>query len=133
MSLTALRKEFDGLQEKFKAMIQAAFTEAVGEFWNEFPEAKVVSWNQYTPYFNDGEPCEFSVNEWSVRVNDVDEYGYSEDEEEENLPVVKGACEAFSKLLRAAGDDVLLAVYGDHSKITLKRGGKVEVDSYEHD
>lgn len=28
-----------------------------------------VTWNQYTPYFNDGEPCEFSVGDMSVTNN----------------------------------------------------------------
>lgn len=28
-----------------------------------------VTWHQYTPYFNDGEPCEFSVGDVSVTSN----------------------------------------------------------------
>lgn len=30
---------------------------------------KAATWHQYTPYFNDGEPCEFSVNDLSVTSN----------------------------------------------------------------
>lgn len=32
----------------------------------DVPGVKALIWDQYTPYFNDGDPCEFSVNE--VRV-----------------------------------------------------------------
>lgn len=30
---------------------------------------KAITWKQYTPYFNDGEPCEFSVGEPAVTKN----------------------------------------------------------------
>ncbi|WPH58224.1 hypothetical protein SEA_ALONE_136 [Streptomyces phage Alone3] len=31
---------------------------------------KAVTWHQYTPYFNDGEPCEFSVYDLCVTSNE---------------------------------------------------------------
>lgn len=31
-----------------------------------FPEIAGIAWTQYTPYFNDGEPCTFSAGEVSV-------------------------------------------------------------------
>jgi len=31
---------------------------------------KAATWHQYTPYFNDGEPCEFSVHDLSVTSNE---------------------------------------------------------------
>lgn len=31
---------------------------------------KAATWHQYTPYFNDGEPCEFSVYDLSVTNNE---------------------------------------------------------------
>ena len=30
---------------------------------------KAITWHQYTPYFNDGEPCEFNVYDASVTTN----------------------------------------------------------------
>lgn len=39
-----------------------------------------VRWEQYTPYFNDGDPCNFSTGEWYVKTADTPEdagdYGY---------------------------------------------------------
>ena len=51
-----------------------------------FPEVHSVRWEQYTPYFNDGEPCEFSTGEiylkmiWDVSTSeeDEDEYEYAD-------------------------------------------------------
>jgi hypothetical protein len=37
------------------------------------PTMKAFGWAQYTPYFNDGEPCVFSVGSpWFLTVNDPD-------------------------------------------------------------
>lgn len=32
---------------------------------------KAIKWNQYTPSWNDGEPCTFTVNEYLYTSNDV--------------------------------------------------------------
>ena len=38
------------------------------------PSIIAVKWNQFTPYFNDGDPCVFSVNwEGSLKIEGVDE------------------------------------------------------------
>jgi hypothetical protein len=40
-------------------------------------------WTQYTPYFNDGEPCEFDVNEvWFKTVHDAKPKANEDDEED---------------------------------------------------
>jgi hypothetical protein len=37
------------------------------------PTMKAFGWTQYTPYFNDGDPCTFSVHQpWFLTVNDPD-------------------------------------------------------------
>ena len=33
------------------------------EFFETNPSIKAIVWTQYTPYFNDGDTCEFSVHE----------------------------------------------------------------------
>lgn len=47
----------------------------IEELYPYFKEAfakgvKAATWHQYTPYFNDGEPCEFSVYDLSVTNNE---------------------------------------------------------------
>lgn len=43
---------------------------------------KQVYWSQYTPYFNDGEPCEFSLHEvhFSMVEDDLDVYVEDDDD-----------------------------------------------------
>ena len=33
------------------------------EFFKNYPEIAYVTWTQYTPYFNDGDECTFSIHE----------------------------------------------------------------------
>ena len=46
-------------------------------FFAEYPEVKAVGWKQFTPHFNDGEPCEFSCDSYSLKINGEgeDDYG----------------------------------------------------------
>lgn len=49
---------------------------AIGEFLApHIPPGFAAHWTQYTPYFNDGEPCTFSVNEFFLsRVPDEEDW-----------------------------------------------------------
>lgn len=51
------------LSKKFQETAQGLFKETAKEFFEKNPAIKAVMWTQYTPFFNDGETCEFSVNE----------------------------------------------------------------------
>jgi len=51
------------LKRKFQDQAQGLFKEITKEFFEKNPGITGVVWTQYTPYFNDGEPCEFSVGE----------------------------------------------------------------------
>lgn len=45
-----------------------------------FPEVDAIRWPQFTPYFNDGDACEFSVHDPLLRLVDGDEdAGYNGD------------------------------------------------------
>jgi len=46
------------------------------------PGVAAVGWNQYTPYFNDGEPCEFSIGSVAVRL-DPEYFNLSDEDVEE--------------------------------------------------
>lgn len=75
-NLNAARAEYD--RQLKEAGAQAK--DAVGAFLGEhIPAGFAVQWTQYTPYFNDGEACTFSVHEPAlVKV--------SADEDPEDMP-----------------------------------------------
>lgn len=43
--------------------LQGDFNQIIKLFFDECPKVQAVVWSQYTPYFNDGDECVFSVNE----------------------------------------------------------------------
>jgi hypothetical protein len=71
----------EALAAKFRAEAQQLFKEVTKEFFETNPGIKAVIWTQYTPYFNDGDECVFSVNSPTftnaegVDLEDVSSYG----------------------------------------------------------
>lgn len=81
MSLTQLIKDYETARAEFKTKAQAAMKESFKEVFDLFPEITAIRWVQYTPYFNDGDTCEFGVHEAVVTnlegddLDDVTHYG----------------------------------------------------------
>lgn len=110
-------------------------------------------WRQYTPYFNDGETCVFSACELWVRTTadtDVEDHddltmwshpslsgsrweGNTKVTYDVQMPQAAAAAMALEQAIeRGSADNVLLDLFGDHARITVKRDG-ITVDYYEHD
>ena len=147
-----MNAEMAELKANYQERGQQIFKLAFKEFFEANPEVNVVGWRQYTPYFNDGDPCEFhttasyafvsnakdydniSYGEYegedeSVWLNDED-YG---DHNEELIPksVLENA-EALRSLLSKIDDDVFLDMFGDHAQVFATRDG-FDVQEYSHD
>lgn len=67
--LAQLKKDYEA---KLRESGQEIMKDAVKEFFAANPLVKAVTWTQYTPYFADGDPCEFGVNETYFTLNKVD-------------------------------------------------------------
>ena len=75
------------IAELKKANIETSkkvFNTAIAKFFQLYPEVAAITWTQYTPYFNDGDACEFSVYEPSFlsaedleNKSDIELYNYS--------------------------------------------------------
>jgi hypothetical protein len=68
--MTSIKEKFDNMiaeqkkiKEEFQSAGQAITKEAFKEFFDLNPGITAVIWTQYTPYFNDGDACEFRVND----------------------------------------------------------------------
>ncbi len=55
--------KIEDLRKAHMAELQKDFNEIIKLFFDECPKVQAVIWSQYTPYFNDGDECVFSVNE----------------------------------------------------------------------
>lgn len=127
----------------------AEFMEALDAVLS-IPGVHGARWEQFTPYFADGEPCEFSVNELAVRLSPLDDeedergdsedgwietYGldYSRDEFEgftdERFDALK---KAVSNWDRINSEEVARRNFGEHAQVTATLEG-FSVDYYEHD
>ena len=142
-----LVSEYNKMKEEFQKKAQAAFKEVFKEFWEQHPNVKAVVWHQYTPYFNDGEPCYFGVGElsglsqvsydqWVEDGGWAEEYGlspYNKPTEEDNITEeeVKSAYEALNQLQKLP-DDIYLDMFGDHVQIIATPSG-FEVEEFSHD
>jgi hypothetical protein len=123
------------------------------------PTIVEFGWRQYTPYFNDGDPCEFDANGvWVRTAEDVDVEDHYELEmdghpslgripwavnpttEEYEPQPYEGPdfarfdrCRELSRALeRGAFDHVLIEAFGDHAAVTVRRDG-IQVEFYDHD
>ncbi|MEU5945042.1 hypothetical protein ABZ793_05705 [Micromonospora sp. NPDC047465] len=132
--------------EELRPLLRALLDdEAVTEF----------GWRQFTPYFNDGEPCVFGVQDVWVRTTADGPQADPDDlcvgEYADRHPSLGGWASsrrdtyrghdearylrayAFAEALEQGGfDDVLLETFGDHADVIVRRAG-IQVQYYEHD
>jgi hypothetical protein len=66
-------------QIELREASKEAFKEGMRHFFEQYPFVAMVAWTQYTPWFNDGDPCEFGVHDFTFHthkdVNGDDEEG----------------------------------------------------------
>lgn len=150
--LAAAKKK---MQEELTIKLDPIFK----QFFVENPKIKQIVWTQYTPFFNDGEPCVFSVHDkyfvpTFFKDEDTGELVENEEYEYHDCPSLWSdsfydsainefkACgltdeeidrvEKFGKFLNSIPDDLYEGIYGDHVEITVTTNG-AEVNEYDHD
>jgi len=148
-----LKEKQNEMQKLKKEMLEESnriFTELTKDIFVEHPKVKSFSWSQYTPYFNDGDTCYFSVNNDYISINGepVDEsnwisetkitnYGTWNREKREyegrtevaNLdydPDLAKAADEIREFLRNFDDDFYLQQFGD-AEVTITADG-VSID-----
>lgn len=73
--LLKMKEEFDRrIEKEGKNILKATFS----DFFSSHPEIRSIVWTQYTPYFNDGEACVFSINDFEF-ILDMDSALVSDD------------------------------------------------------
>lgn len=121
------------------------------------PGVHSVRWRQYTPYFNDGDACEFGIGEAYVRLASADDVVADDEEEcgdyedgyigtwemrvdrngwrdDAIKPELVGAAAALKELncSFAYFENFLKRSFGDHAIVTASTSG-FDVEYYEHD
>lgn len=151
-------EEINKVKQDLVDKLKPSFKDMFIPFLEKYPEIKRLSWTQYTPYFNDGEPCVFSVGDLFGFLDIEDECDY-----EGSLPIydwyfneekdyqkkfmdqmremfgsvekVKELSNDFKSLQKAFNkipEDIMEQIFGDHAKIIVTKDG-LDVEEYDHD
>ena len=168
--MSALQEKFDqliaeqeALRKKFQETAQALFKETTKEFFEGNPAITAVVWTQYTPYFNDGDTCEFRVNEPTfTNAPDPENVRWGEYEgEEEDVFAVENprwalesdreyyketreavakaggidvdSCEAFSRMIQSSAMEDVMLAMFDDHCKVIATREGFEVEEHEHD
>ncbi len=141
-TIKAVKTELDKAHKDLGEKLQGLTKEGFKELFEARPDIEAVRWRQYTPYFNDGSPCTFSVNDTYVKFKgntdeeaDEEAYDYKDgfldswSVREDNSKTA--AFEVVDDLFSQFDDDAMMAAFGDHVVVTATRDG-FDVEEY-HD
>lgn len=150
--LQSLQKQIEDQIKPIKAEYQkkagAALYQLAEAIFNKHPQIKALFWEQYTPYFNDGDTCVFSIHGENNCIFELDgeeyecECGYFDDVDD---GIIEGQLEALYNAAKSdlsvfdsfinSNEELMQEIFGDHCKVTIRRDSKTaEVDEYEdHD
>lgn len=141
-----LEKQLEEVRDEFRKTSGKFLCEHYAPLFAEHPEVKGFRWTQYTPYFNDGDVCEFSSNHGYGSIllvrpdgapddeSDFDPFEYADwfnyDSPEYHRlnPINKKFRGHFPDL----SDDDMEALFGDHVEVTIYPD-RVEVEEYDHE
>jgi len=158
-TMNELIEQFEGFQREFQTRARAEISKMFEKFWELNPGINAVVWTQYAPYFNDGEPCTFSVNDCAftnaIEPEDLDQIRWEDyDGEKEGIwaasswsltylkkqgfnpeGINKESMKALSKMLcNSAFEGPMLGMFGDDNRVIATRDGfQVEDYSGNHD
>lgn len=64
-------------RDQLRKQLKDVFAAAIKELFDKYPlHLAQIYWTQYTPYFNDGDSCEFLVQEVYVNGTEIYDYDY---------------------------------------------------------
>jgi hypothetical protein len=137
-----MKNQLVELRKKMSSVAKSTMEAGAKELFAKYPELTSFGWKQYTPSFNDGDPCRFTCCARWPYINGLNpDYSYKcEDDEEldddeEKLAKVK--TQNFDEILKAVTahlsqfeEEDLETMYGDSVKIIVTREG-VETEYYD--
>jgi hypothetical protein len=119
---------------ELKQLAEDNFKKYAKEIFVAHNKLKSFGWNQFTPYYCDGDVCEFHVCTWNIIINGA----YYEDNEfiDISKKEAKNAVEEITAFLDSFVGDDLLYVFGDHATVAVSYENEkltCKVTSYDHD
>lgn len=149
-----IKKKMQDLKKTYLAAAKEEFKEASQSLFDKHSRLKSFGWRQYTPYFCDGDICEFGVRNDEPIINGFDRWDKDEGEKNgEDLNTLArkdiyidgkwipnenydkdadNIVKDVVKFLRSFDYDAYLDMFEDHVMVTVTKT-KVITEEYQHD
>jgi len=159
-NMNELIESFTSFKQTIQEKLKKEFKTIIAKLFEENSELKAIVWEQYTPYFNDGDPCIFQVNDFAFTNATGDDlqdirYGkydgknedvralssyttltskWARDEDKEYAKLIDfETCKKVGQLMSSSEmKDVMLATFGDHVRVIATREG-FSIEEFDHD
>jgi hypothetical protein len=135
-----LKKQIKQLKQQFKDKSKELFHAGSKSIFDTYPTLESFGWQQYTPYFNDGDACTFRVNVDYPKLTFTDgrvvsEYDYGENDvvSLDDIENGKDIDKTVVNFLSQFDDDIMLDLFEDHAEVTIHRDGTITIEEYSHD
>lgn len=135
MHFSELTQKIEDLNAVIANEARTAIETELLKFFAEQPNLEAVRWEQYTPYFNDGDACVFRVHSWELKYHDKRKHTDADEDEDDGFsysysnPLNKW-WENFART--GAAEPIFEAAFGDHVRVTADREN-ITVEEWDHD
>lgn len=105
------------------------FKKSVSVLFEQYSVLEAIVWNQYTPSFNDGDPCTFSIDEFRVKFDgghedsDYEDDTYDSYSEFPDEPDKEQAIKYVNEMCSQFPEAMCLNMFGDDVTVTLTKDG----------
>ena len=126
--IAELRLALVDAKMQYQSMVKTCIEQGAEILFKEYPQLQTICWYSYTPYFNDGDPCEYTLNgAWytTLTIKQIEEDGKLVNQDFDDGEEVGGRSAhmvEFDKILHENSDVVEIA-YGTYSKVFITRNG----------
>lgn len=119
-SLKEKTAEINKIRTDLVKELQPKFGEIFLPILTKYPQLQAITWTQYTPHFNDGEPCEFNVGDLYfcvAGIHDVEDNHYEWEECKVNDYYFDPSDSSYEKDWVREKREKYLVAFGDLEKV----------------
>lgn len=151
--LKLIKKEVQDAKKQAQKKAHEVFHEEVKNLFDKFPELESFSWDQFTPYFNDGDTCEFYSNHgecgWQATIDGEDievcqhegieyaeacDFDLQDESKWKNIQKTGLKIEkAIASVLSIFEQDDFQIMFGDHITVVVDKSGVKTFNCNDHD
>lgn len=138
--LESFKQAIKAKEDEYKSFGKQLFKDYIKEYFKTYPEIQAVVFAAYTPYFNDGDTCEYGIHDPVYVLEGFDpqnilrHYDY-EDEEQFKIADYSHSnykdYKEFNKFMQQ-NTELMKVIFGDHVCVYITPE-EIITEEYEHD